>query len=150
MGKERVDSEFTDCLRKGKIRPFPRGRELMQKELDFADSDLDEAKRSFENKRYKWSTIQSYYAMFHTARALLYLEGYRERSHHCLIVALRTLYVSKKLLSSLFIEALQLGKRLREDADYYGEFSADGANKMLTSAIEFLNETKKIIKIKIG
>ncbi|MCK4233738.1 hypothetical protein KAX75_04865 [candidate division WOR-3 bacterium] len=31
-------------------------------------------------------------------RALLYAKNYRERSHYCLIVAMRTLYVEKKLL----------------------------------------------------
>lgn len=41
--------------------------------------------------------MQCYYSVFHSARALLYVRNYRERSHHCLIVAIRALYVSEKL-----------------------------------------------------
>ena len=61
--------------------------------------------------------------MFHTARALLYHQGYRERSHYCLVVGIGELYVNKNLLNHSLLEALQIGKTLRENADYYAEFS---------------------------
>ena len=76
--------------------------------------------------------IQSYYAMFHTARALLYAKNYREKSHFGLIIAIRHLYVETGELSVYFIEALQKGKDLREDADYYDDWSKIGAEEMLT------------------
>jgi len=68
---------------------------LGEKELSIAQSDLSDAKAGFENQRSKWSTIQAYYAMFHTARALIYSRGYREKSHYCLAVALKSLFVDE-------------------------------------------------------
>lgn len=74
-----MDQDFNQCLENKKITAFPRGKELVNKELSMARSDLSDAKAGFDNQRYKWSTIQAYYAMFHAARALIYSRGYREK-----------------------------------------------------------------------
>ena len=119
MEKGIIDPEFSDCLKRNKIREFSQGRSLANKELTAAESDLLEAKESLDRAKFKWSTIQSYYSMFHSARALLYNQNYREKSHYCLIIALNALYVAKGKLSVRFLEGLQKGKNLREHADYY-------------------------------
>ncbi len=61
---------FKECLKKGRIKEFSQGKDLVQKELKTAEKDLLDGKEGFERKKYKWTTIQSYYAMFHSARAL--------------------------------------------------------------------------------
>lgn len=63
---------------------MPEARYLVTKELKAAHGDLAEAQASYQREGYKWSTIQTYYAMFHAARALLYTRV-RERGkydHH--------------------------------------------------------------------
>ena len=140
-----MSSEFQECLNKGKIREFSRGKSLAKKELKTAGEDFIDAKDSFSREKYKWSTVQSYYAMFHSARALLYIKNYRERSHYCLIVALRALYTDKKLLSNTLVESLQRAKTLRENADYYDEWSREVAESLLKSAEKFLTATRKLI-----
>lgn len=137
--------EFQKCLESKKIKPFPKGKTLVSKELEIAKEDWRTAKESLTKKNYKWSTIQSYYSMFHAARALLYNQGYRERSHYCLVVGIRELYVNKNLLSHTLLEALQFGKTLRENADYYAEFSQAGAKDMLDKAREFLEKANEIL-----
>jgi len=143
-----MNPEFEQCLKKQKIKEFSRGKALVDKELKTAKSDLEQAKASFNNRSYKWATIQSYYAMFHSARALLYLKNYRERSHYCLIVAIRTLYAEKDLLPINLLEALQKGKTLRESADYYDEWSETGAQQMLQKAEEFIKKAQELLGIK--
>ncbi len=138
--------KFQKCLEKSKIKTFPKGRKLVLKELKVAQKDWRSAKQSLKDKNYKWSTIQAYYSMFHVARALLYNKGYREKSHYCLVVAIRELYVNKGLLNYSFVEALQLGKTLRENADYHEDFSQSGAEKMVSKAKEFFRKAKKILK----
>ena len=101
-----MNSEFDDCLRRKRIREFSRGKTLVGKELHMAESDLTDAKKSFDQQSYKWATIQSYYSMFHSARALLYAKNYREKSHYCLIISLRALYVEQRLLSVTLVESL--------------------------------------------
>ena len=88
-----MNQEFKQCLEKKKILPFGRGKDLVKKEISIGESDLLDAKAGFQEKRYKWTTIQAYYSMFHAARALIYHKGYREKSHYCLSIALRALYV---------------------------------------------------------
>ena len=141
-----MNPEFEKCLKNQKIKVFSRGKTLTNKELKVAASDLEQAKISLKGNNYKWATIQCYYSMFHSARALLYVKNYRERSHHCLIVAIRELYVEKKLLPFYLIEGLQKAKILRENADYYDEWSRVGAEKILKLSEEFLNHSRQIIK----
>lgn len=139
------NSNFEDCLKKGKIREFSRGKILVKKELESATLDLQAAEDSFKDKNYKWTTVQTYYSMFHSARALLYNKNYREKSHYCLIEALRTLYADEGFIGYWLIEALQKAKTLREGADYYSEFSEEGAEDLIKKSKEFINKTKEIL-----
>jgi len=140
-----MSAEFQECLSKGKIREFSRGKALVEKEQKTAEEDLKDAQDSFRENKYKWATIQAYYSMFHSARGLLYLKNYRERSHYCLIVALRNFYVDHQLLSITLIESLQRAKALRESADYYDQWSKDAAASLLEAAEDFLAKSKKLI-----
>lgn len=141
-----MSREFEKCLEREKIKKFPRAKRLVFKEINLAEEDLKTARESFRKKNYKWSTIQSYYSMFHTARSLLYKKGYREKSHFCLIEAVKNFYVINGVLSENFIDVLKLGKSLRENADYYGDFDKNGAKEMLESAGDFIKETKNILR----
>jgi len=140
------NSNFEECLKKGKIRKFYRGKALVKKELESAKFDLGAAKESIKDKNYKWATIQTYYSMFHSARALLYDKNYREKSHYCLIEAIRALYVRQGLLDYWLIEALQKAKILREGADYYSEFTEAAASDLIQNAKKFIDKVRKILK----
>ena len=65
--------------------------------------------------------------MFHVARALLYTRGYREKSHYCLAVGLRHLFMSHGELAPSMVRDTDDPRALREDADYRAELSQIGA-----------------------
>lgn len=140
-----MTKEFEDCLERKRIIRFEEAKNLVSKEMSLAEQDRGSAQKSLEEGNFKWSIIQAYYSMFHSARALIYSQGYRERSHYCLIEAVRTIFVEKRLLSYKLVEAFQLGKTLRENADYYGEFSEEAAQEMLESAKSFIETTKGLV-----
>jgi hypothetical protein len=71
VGEKRMTRDYDDCLKRGKIKPFSRGVTLSPKELEAAASDLKRAKKTFEDGDFKWTTVQVYYSMFHSARASL-------------------------------------------------------------------------------
>jgi uncharacterized protein (UPF0332 family) len=142
-----VNREFKQCLDKKRIIPFAGGKNLVNKELSVARSDLSDAKASYENKRYKWSTIQAYYAMFHAARALVYSQGYREKSHYCLAVALRALYVDKGTIDIQLVRDFLNSMNLREAADYDAEFSQSGAKAIIASVEKFILQATTILGI---
>jgi uncharacterized protein (UPF0332 family) len=140
-----VNQEFKQCLESKKIIPFARGKNLVKKELSVAKSDLSDAKAGYENKRYKWSTIQAYYAMFHATRALVYSKGYREKSHYCLSVALRTLFIEEGKLDAQAGRDFLNAMNLREAADYEAEFSEAGATAVITAAEKFIGKAKSLL-----
>lgn len=144
-----MNAQFEECLKRKRIQEFSEGKSCVQKELTIAEKDLKEATKTFNYEQYKWSTIQSYYSMFHSARALLHAKNYREKSHYCLIVALRALYVEKQLLPCSLIESLQNAKRLREEADYVDEWSKYGASTLLKEAEKFLSMSRKLVSSKV-
>jgi len=140
-----MNPHFQECLKKRRIIEFPKGKKLVQKELKSAEEDIKDAKFGLSAGRFKWPTIQGYYAMCHAARALLFSRGYREKSHYCLYIALKELFVNSGLLSIDFAEAFYHAMRLRENADYRSLYSKSSAERILKNAEELLIRAKVIL-----
>ncbi len=148
MGREE-NIEFKEAIKKRRILSFSKGRKLVNKELEEARDDLEEARNRFKNRKYKYATVTAYYSAFHTGRALIYSKGYREKSHYFLLVVLQALFVGEGLLWQKLVRDLHNAMILREDADYHGEFSEEGAKSILELAEEFLRISKKLLGTKI-
>ena len=142
-----MNQDFNQCLENKRIIAFARGKELVKKELSIAQSDLSDAKEGFDNQLYKWSTIQAYYAMFHAARALIYSRGYREKSHYCLAVALRALFVGEGLMEAQAVRDFLNAMNLRLAADYEAEFSQSRAKAVIASAGRFIEKAVAILNV---
>ncbi len=140
--------EFQKAIEKKRILHFAQGKRQVKTELLEAANDLTEALNRFESEKYKYATITGYYSMFHSARALIYSKGYREKSHYYLLVALNSLFVDAGLLSGDLTSEFHDAMVLREDADYHGNFTKEGAKAVLKAAKEFITTAKSILKIK--
>lgn len=86
-----------------------------------------------------------YYAMFHIARALIFKQGYREKSHRCLVIAIQELYVDKGKLPVEYLDSFREAMDLRESADYGFIYSKDSANSIIKSASEFYEYAKQLL-----
>ena len=86
--------------------------------------------------------------MFHSARALLYEKGFREKSHHALFVAIRELYAGK--IERSLIQDFEHGMYLRQEADYGLKFSEKGALDVIETAKSFFQRRKRDSKISIA
>jgi len=138
-------SQFRRFVEEGKLTRIGIDRKLVLKEVEGAVSDLEEAKDSLLRKKFKWATVQGYYSMFHSARALVYSKGFREKSHYALFVALRELF--KNQLEFEIIQNFEEAMSLREEADYGLVFSEEGATSIVNNAEKFLNKVKEILHI---
>jgi uncharacterized protein (UPF0332 family) len=145
MGKG-IKQKFEECLKAGRIRSLFGSSDLCEKELNVAEEDLNVASHGLDEQRWKWSTIQAYYSMFHSARALLYSEGYREKSHYCLGIAIEALFVETEKIDAKYVDALQMARAMRENADYNDEFSESGARKLVKIAKGFLKAARQQMK----
>lgn len=84
--------------------------------------------------------------MFHSARALLYFRGYREKGHYCLYLAIKEFFVKENKLSASLVEEFNNCMILREEADYKISFSEKSAAATIKSAEKFLKAAKVILK----
>lgn len=84
--------------------------------------------------------------MFHAARALIYSKGYREKSHRCLAVALKELFVDKGKLPAEYFNQLKDAMDLREDADYGFIYDDESARTLTDRAGKFLDYVKGLLK----
>lgn len=138
-------AEFRACLRRKDIASFRAASSLVPREVSQADHDLQAAEKSCNAGECKWATIQAYYAMFHATRALVYAEGYREKSHYCLSIALLELYVDTSKLSLAQVKDFDRAMLLREEADYRGNFSEASARDVIDNAERFVAAAKRLL-----
>ncbi len=86
--------------------------------------------------------------MFHAARALIYSCGYREKSHYCLSIALKALFIEECKLDAQTGRDFLNAMNLREVADYEAEFSMEGAKAVIDSAEKFIEKAAVILGMK--
>jgi len=139
-----MTAEFRRMVDERRLLRTRVNRGLIVKEMRVAEADLDDARDSFKRKKFKWATIQGYYSMFHAARALVYSQGFREKSPYALLVALRSLLFEK--IGADLIKDFEDAMSLREEADYGLTFSEDGASSSVDGAKRFLGRAREILK----
>lgn len=118
---------------------------MIEKEITTAEYDLERSKESMKDEDYKWTSVQAYYSMFHAAKALVLKKGYREKSHYCLIIAVRELYVKDGTMNDELADTLELCMHLRHDADYGLIYDKESADTAIHYAQQFLSKTKKLL-----
>jgi uncharacterized protein (UPF0332 family) len=90
--------------------------------------------------------LSCYLVMFHSARAILLWDGFREKSHACIGRYLEEKYVKKGLLEQNFVNLLDHHRELRHQDQYSTNFFAveEDCKKALETVKLFLSEMEKI------
>jgi len=99
-----VNAEIERLISERKLMKAQISSAMILKEIEAAQTDLQDAVDSLQSNKFKWATIQGYYSMFHSARALLFSKGLREKSHYALFLALRALF--SNVVGGLFDTAI--------------------------------------------
>lgn len=60
-------------------------------------------------------------------------------------MAIEALFVETRILERRFARILRDGMSLREDADYGGDFSKEGASLSISNAEEFIKKSKELL-----
>lgn len=136
---------FKDCLSKGFIRIDKSAPERVSKSLEIAERFISAAKKNIEIGELEMSEIASYNSIFHSARSLLFKKGYTERSHICIILALKELYKNNYELLEL-LNTFDKIRISRHNIQYGGELiNIEEAEFVHEFSIRFLEKTKDII-----
>jgi len=138
-----------ECFDKGLLKRERKSYEKALRSVQAAKNKLKLSKRCLEAKIYVDSILDSYAAMFHAARALLYKDGIVEKSHYALFVYTKEVYSDK--LEPRFINELNT-LRLERHGLVYGledsEVEESEARDVLAVAEEFIKAIEKILGIK--
>lgn len=92
---------FEECIAKGLIRKDESAKGRVITSIESSRRFLNAAKKNLDIDEMEMAEIAAYNSAFHSARSILFAMGYVERSHVCLITALKALSPNAELLSLL-------------------------------------------------
>jgi len=138
-------NEFERCITDRRLIKIKASKEMIQKEISSAEYDLERSRDSIVDEDYKWAVVQAYYSMFHAAKALVLKKGYREKSHYCLIIALKELYVNRGLMNQELVDNFELCMHLRHEADYGLLYNQESAETAIKYSEAFLKNVLKLL-----
>ncbi len=141
-------SELDECFEKGLIRKIPASEEKALKSIVKANRWLKEAKKNLEYGLLDSCLVSSYSAMFHAARALLFRDGFREKSHYCVARYLEEKYVKREKLPKLVVDLLDRFRNLRHTDLYQLDFfvTKEEAEEAIKSAEIVIREITRLTK----
>ena len=113
---------FDYCMKKGLIKKNLDAKKRVERELVSANKFLNSSKNIIKIDEFDSAFLSAYNSCFHFLRALLFYKGYIEKSHYCLIEALKSLYSNEKILLEL-LETFDKIRQARHEIQYGGIFS---------------------------
>jgi uncharacterized protein (UPF0332 family) len=121
-----------DCFERGLLRRVEPSQHKSEQSVLQARDWLSEAEKNLEAAAYRSALSSAYLAVFHSARAILFRDGVREKSHYCIGIYLQT-YVENGFLEE---EWPMLFDRIRSvrHADQYS-FQAKPAEEELRAGL---------------
>ncbi len=132
-----------DCFEEGLLRKTKPSKQYAIKSLNTSLSYMQNAKDNLKMNNNHLVIFCSYTSMFHAARALLFRDGIKERSHLCVVSYLRETYPRLKRLAN----QLDTYRMNRHNTLYALDFliSDDEANQAIGDAELFYEQIKNIV-----
>lgn len=137
--------KLADCFQKGLLKRTRQDQDNAMRSLELSRGNIEDVVENLSLHRYRVVAISSYTAMFHAARAILFRDGVKERSHECIPVYLKEKYPEMETMAN----TLDSYRRFRHDAIYGLDFIMDEveAKASLDFAKEFVEKIGIIIYI---
>ncbi len=111
--------KMAECFQKGLLKRTSPDMENALRSLELSRSNIEDAVENMSIHRYRVVAISSYSSMFHAARAILFRDGIKERSHECIPVYLKEKYPELETLANI----LDSYRRFRPMASKYRLYS---------------------------
>jgi len=134
-----------ECLEKGYLKKDNQDIGKAKQSLKIAEDKYDEALKAFEAELFESTIVFAYMAMFHSARSLLFKDGFAEKSHLAVIAFLKEKY--ENIIGKKLIYEFNTVRIARHDS-LYGldtNFSTDEAKHILNISQEFIDKIKSLI-----
>jgi len=136
---------WRSCTEEGYIRKDVHAPERIPVSLTAAARFGQAAHKTMAIDEYEMATLAAYNSVFHSARALLFSQGYIEHSHACVVIALRHLFREDAQVLSL-LSTLDKMRVSRHNVQYGGtRVTREEAEFACRFATEFLENVKQRI-----
>lgn len=138
--------DLDGCIRKGLIKSAVPSKEQADASLKKAKRLLGEAEANLEDRHYDSALVVAYLAIFNSCRAILFKDGFRERSHACIARYLEERHSDE--IPKDHIDLLDHFRETRHDVQYEADYFAEKetAEQIIGFAEKFLALAKKIIE----
>lgn len=139
--------KYSECVQKKLLRKVPASTAGSKQSIKKAELWLDESLNSFKAGNYNLSVLGSYLAMFHSARAILFRDGWREKSHACVARYIEEHYAKTGKLDIKWIQLFDFQRNLRHNDQYDMSFTVTDkeAENAIKSSASFIDEMKKLL-----
>ena len=113
-----------------------------------SEKKLEVAEKLFKSGDYEDAVSRAYYAVSHTAQALLSTEGQEAKTHKGVVTLFTLLFIKTGKFSKKFGKYLVNLKDDRETGDYeiFSYIDEETAKRAIAEAKEFINESKKYLE----
>ena len=134
-----------NCLKDGLLKPIPPSPIDAANQLAKAKVLLGEAESCLENGSVNAAVMSSYAALFDACRAVLFKDGFRERSHVCVVRYLEVKY--SKQLGEENLLLLDQYREMRHLVVYASEYysTEEEAEKLVKFASKLISKIEKLI-----
>lgn len=125
--------------------------ELSLYRLEKAKKDLADAKKTLELEMYDTAANRSYYAIFHSARAILALDGLDYKKHSGVISRFQQDYIKTEIFDKNMSNIIKSAFDMRTESDYEDFYVISKADVIIqvSEAEEFVTTIESYIKSKI-
>lgn len=134
-----------ECLEKGILKGDTPSLDKAKKSIKVAELKLEKAKMLIKLDILDMANVNLYSSMFHAARALLFKDGFKERSHYAVYIYLKEKYSDK--MEPKFLNELNL-LRLERHEIFYGfeevKLDKKDAGKLIIIAKDFIEVVRKL------
>ena len=125
--------------------------ELSLYRLEKAKKDLEDAQKTLELEMYDTAANRSYYAIFHSARAILALDGLDYKKHSGVISRFQQDYIKTEIFDKNMSNIIKSAFDMRTESDYEDFYVISKADVIIqvSEAEEFVTTIESYIKSKI-
>ncbi len=145
--KEYLKSEIAFFLSKKHIKIIARNPELVSSHLEKARHNQEFYQLNKKHDKFNdWLVVTLYYALYHSALALITNKNYSSKNHYATILILIKEYSITKEEAQLLNE-LSINK---EDAELYTQLKEDRHDASYATNIKFNNQIIRIYESKVN
>jgi len=143
-----MKSKVEECFEQGLLKKVNPNLNLAEQSIKTAEHFFDESEELIKVEIKDMAFIALYSASFHAARALLFRDGVKERSHYCVCKYIEEKYQEPELVTMQQAVILDSLRSKRNDIQYSLEQPEleENLNEIFNEVSAFIERVKEIIK----